>query len=773
MIRCIKAAVWPLLVVVGCSGVREDRSIVWTKDGEKVGFQHAEEGVYVANKDGSGLTRIFQPDDTILATTTPLPSPTDGRWIFTTAKDRNGAPAPPRPNVFDPAGRVVGPQPIRYTCWLRPDAPGAKPTALFEAEANHLGYVAANLAVRWHPDGKRLLYVAVDGDGHTIREFDLTTKQHTKVFQTPVADLVFDWSPRGNYLTVRTWSWLTPEDLGGVWLLSRDRGDRGDKADGWWRVPDSQWVALQDKTEVLEKLRISQPAWTPDEARIAVVSGLTLKPDQKVEGSRLAVVTLADRKTQPTFDSQSGIVEVHWAPDGKTLGFVEQTAPPLGQLRQYVPGVGVSPPLHAELVRQFAGYSAAGTVAFTTPTGPVKEGQQVWSFLLVPRRWPRDVAWVQPVGRPARAVFGDMRVTFPKWSPAEEKLSLWLTFNPPYESVTSLLGLGGLRPGDPAAIIDFANGDAVSWMAVNADEELQIGHRHLLRREYAAAWEWYGKAEKKLPARTPPANWTAFLRQTGSPRQALFFEAYCLSKLGRDADAVAKRAEFERTFFPVANAVGAGDWIDNTVAQLPAEQRRFLTCLIHDLFVAEVFLSVDALDDGVAFFIAELRQNADPPRRLSQALALTQLLLCGNRRDDYLAQATQHLLPPLLEAIPAGTGAATNAANWLNEVASLFALVPLAHPEFVNHLAVATVARHLPAWEKARADRPADRISLCQDLVLRMLYQRLGRDADRRHADTRLAANPQRSAVLGNDPLDASLDRWIVEWRRQLDGGRR
>jgi hypothetical protein len=130
------------------------------------------------------------------------------------------------------------------------------------------------------------------------------------------------------------------------------------------------------------------------------------------------------------------------------------------------------------------------------------------------------------------------------------------------------------------------------------------------------------------------------------------------------------------------------------------------------------------------------------------------------------------LLPALLEALPAGTGAQNNPANWLNEIASLFALFPLARPEFANHIAVATVERHLSAWEKARANRPDDRISLCQDLVLRMLYQRLGRDADRKNADTRLAANPQRSAVLGNEPLDASLDRWIVEWRRQLDQGR-
>ena len=93
----------------GCGQpVREDRSIQWSKGGESVGFQHGQEGVFLAGKDGGKLTKIFQPDAAVIATSTPLWSSTGTRVIFTTARAPNGQPRVNLPAFGDqdPTGRI-------------------------------------------------------------------------------------------------------------------------------------------------------------------------------------------------------------------------------------------------------------------------------------------------------------------------------------------------------------------------------------------------------------------------------------------------------------------------------------------------------------------------------------------------------------------------------------------------------------------------------------------------------------------------------------------
>src|SRR5205823_9658204 len=96
--------------VAGCGQpVREDRSINWSKEGGSVGFQHGQEGVFLADKDGRKLTKIFQPGPDVLATSTPLWSPAGKRALFTTARSPNGQRPVSLPFVGDeqdPAGKV-------------------------------------------------------------------------------------------------------------------------------------------------------------------------------------------------------------------------------------------------------------------------------------------------------------------------------------------------------------------------------------------------------------------------------------------------------------------------------------------------------------------------------------------------------------------------------------------------------------------------------------------------------------------------------------------
>ena len=146
-------------------------------------------------------------------------------------------------------------------------------------------------------------------------------------------------------------------------------------------------------------------------------------------------------------------------------------------------------------------------------------------------------------------VFSGMQVTFPMWSPTENRLSLWLTFVPRYESLFSIYGRTGLWPGDPAATIETLTG-AISWMAVSPQEELQIGHYLLMTGNPEQAWHWYVKARQKLPAPKPPENWDECLRRSGAPERSQLFESICLKRLGREAQAIEKWNEFESSFLP-------------------------------------------------------------------------------------------------------------------------------------------------------------------------------------------------------------------------------
>jgi hypothetical protein len=130
LIRCAVFACVAFLP--GClQPVREDRSINWSKEGDSVGFQHGQEGIFLADKNGGKLTKIFQPDSGVIAASTPLWSPAGKRVLFTTARGRGGQPALNLPFLGgeqDPAGNIHLQQEIVYTCWLHEQTDGDKRT---------------------------------------------------------------------------------------------------------------------------------------------------------------------------------------------------------------------------------------------------------------------------------------------------------------------------------------------------------------------------------------------------------------------------------------------------------------------------------------------------------------------------------------------------------------------------------------------------------------------------------------------------------------------
>src|SRR5262249_50403631 len=160
------------------------------------------------------------------------------------------------------------------------------------------------------------------------------------------------------------------------------------------------------------------------------------------------------------------------------------------------------------------------------------------------------------------------------------------------------------------------------WMAVNAHEKAQVGHHHLLKRDYARAWEWYEQARRVEAAQAKPAA------QPAAVADFSFFEFYCLSKLGRGAEAQAKLEQFRKGCRPVIGALGraspiqiapAGRTVEQWIADL-SDPKTLSGQLLRDLYEAEVFLSLDAAPDGEAFFRRELAAAKSDEEKLSHAV---------------------------------------------------------------------------------------------------------------------------------------------------------
>jgi hypothetical protein len=801
-----------LWTLAGCSdGVREDRSINFSRQSGDVAFQHGRDGVYVADARGEGLEKVFDVGDDVLAVSSPNWAPGDKRLIFTTAvADKSSSESPgmnsmPRWDA-NPAGNLYFPQPITYTCWLRaapqPGENGSKqPVALFQASCDHAGYVAANLAADWHPDGKRILYVDRTKDGrHGLFEFHLDNAARNRVFPQSAEALTFGWSPRHTYL------WCMPankpqQPYDGIWIRPRDDGD-------WWLAPGSERLADSRSRGLLEQLRATRPAWTADDQRFAFAvakfgdsrqhgeSAQSPGGDAKLPEIRyeIRVVELESREMSVVFQGGAPVRDLHWHPGGRRLGFVEDGES--SALRILHLATDDQEPMPAVLpnvagpVRRFAGWNHDGSrLAYVTPDAvPTHGAEKNWALLLPPVRDPRDRVYViEDAGGergPGRMVHSGMRITLPQWSPLEDRLSLWGTFTPTHRSLLPRL----LRPGDPAAILDGDDGK-IHWMAVNADEKAQVGNYHLLRREYEEAWRWYGEAAEGRPAEGRPAprplRIDDFLEIQRRLRDTTFFEYYCLSKLGRQQEAAERLASFRTSLkleFPeLRGESGTGNNEGESNSNGDEELQRFAkyaSAVVQDLYIAEAFLSVDALDDGIAFFREEVRSAENDAQQLAAALCLSQLLLLSEDYPEYLRVVSGTLAPRLISLhetlqAPDGSdvGASASSLQALERQLLLWlggaALMPLFSPEFLESCPEPVVRKHVKHWQAERnAIADSDVLLLAIDLFLHAAYERLGDAVQRDKAAQRAGRNPALKRFGGDFSLD-DLPQ-VIEQARQF-----
>ncbi len=750
------------LVVLGLAGcgqpVREDRSITWSSDGSRSSFQHGREGVFIVEGEGSAPKKIFQPGPDVVATSAPLWSPTDKRLLFTTARRAEKPAEKPPPREQDPAGNLYTEQPTVYTCWLRGEGADAQPAALFEAPCDHPGYVAANLAVRWHHSGKRVLYVKQTAPGrHGLFEYDLGTKTSHLLFPHEAGALVFDWAPDGAHLACVVGSRQSAGPHDGIWVARPG-------TEQWWHVPGSEARPAPELPALLEALRTALPVWTADSRRFAFRLAGPPPAGQTAPVHTLHVATVAGRKVETVAEDPQPFHDLYWRPDGHILGAV--CGEGLGRLVFVRPG-GKAAPAGPEGVAAFAGWDARGEQLAYVAAEPIPGAAGSWAFLFVPEPAARQAAFVRKEGGAARRLFGGMQVTFPRWSPGESRLSLWATFVPPYRSWPSLLlELGAsaddplqglrLRSGDPALLLDPATGK-LSWKAIDTREKTQVGHYYLLRRDYAEAWRWYEQAGEEKPS-APGAD-------------AGFFHAYCLDKLGRHGEAEDRRRRFEQAFLDSYRAARkaprpqpAGQTAFGAADYEPTDDQ-----LRHwrDLYVAEVFLSLDAVEDGETYFRQGLKAARDDAERLSKALVLTQFLLLRHKNSEYVDLAAETVLPLLLRSwkprTPAGGPPAALAANnALLAYGDSLALLPLAAPEFLAGLPDKQVRGVLARGKEARALAEDDVKRLVVDLLLQGAHQRLGQTAETAEAARRLAANAVRGELLGDKGVAGLIENLRV-----------
>ena len=139
----------------------------------------------------------------------------------------------------------------------------------------------------------------------------------------------------------------------------------------------------------------------------------------------------------------------------------------------------------------------------------------------------------------------------------------------------------------------------------------------------------YEQAEREAPRSTVTST-TALLGFT-RPDDFSFFQYICLSKLGRKEEALAKLARFRQGFRRRED--GGGMWDGLLGDALKPDS--FLVLLLRDLYMAEVFFSLDAARDAEAFFHAALKEAGTKPARLAASMVLSQVVLLQGQWHTY------------------------------------------------------------------------------------------------------------------------------------------
>lgn len=829
-----------LLTAVGCDAVQEDRHVEFSSSGNSVAFQHGSDGIYVADPETGKLQKVFDADPSVLAVSTPQWSDDETQALFTTARDADRPAAPQTagtetvaaqrtavsaPAAWDdaPEGRLFFPRPTVYTCWVfqrLADGTLTKPVRLFDAHCNHSGYVAANLAVRWDPPHKKVLYVDAESTtSHAVWSFDRETGGKTRLFppagQAEPVHVIADFLPDGSHIvcvatTARQSNTRPPRangakqaprpnaaeraplNLSGIWIGSTDGAD-------WWHVAES---AERDESQVprgLSSLISQRPAPTRDGRLFAFLRDESAAADSKPR-TTLFRARIADRKVEPIYKTIGVIRDLHWSPDGSKLGFIAGDPKPGLIIIDAKGRVHASTSGHladVHLLRDFVGWNSTGDkLAWVDSEKLPAEWHANWAFLLPPDPLARDAVVVGPEAAlegngtgstPAgRTVASGLRFTFPQWSTKRDQISMWATFSPSHRSLAGELTGGlGLRLGDPAAIVDVANG-TIRWLAINGDELAQVGHYFLAKHDFAEARRWYQQADKQLSKLEPlrPVDLRDGLSGTAARRKTFeFFYWYCLTKLGEPAEAAQRLARFDNAYHiewePAASQTPGDRGVraeqsqpgtsDPALAWSSAKSRHEaerLVSICKALSIAQVILCVDGPDESHSWFARRLN-SADATDQVGELMAISQLCLLSQQNRDYATLVTERLAPLLAETLEdSATTSASETPESPSAVRGAIAILaahsmgPLFSDGFLKEIPTGFVGQLVPKWEALLSRSHSDVAALYVNLFLRASAVRLGHEKERAAATARIVHNPIMRLSVSSGQLERYF-QWL------------
>jgi hypothetical protein len=709
------AFVGVVLALVGCHpSVRENRTITFSSDGH-ASFQHGSNGVFVTDPTTGKPKQVYQPRAGDFATSLPLWDPTGKRMVFTVAQRQDGQATQPQGDT--PAdGRWYAAVPVRYSCWLYDPATGNEPEKLFQAECRHAGYIAAGLAVSWHPNGQRLDYVdEATLKRHQIRAFDLTRRDTESVSLPAAENIVLASSSDGQHRCAI----LGSEEAGGLWV--EDVAN-----DTWWEVPNST-----AKTPHLEELRQMMPKWSRDGNNFAFVAGTDLRVCNSATRQTETWCHIADKQTDLFLRTPHVSEGLHWHPDGTRIGVINCCR--LGLVGSNGKWRGITD----SQVVAFAGWDKTGNrMAYVTAEPLPYSFGSLWAPMFTPNHNARTSVWVANAdGTKAKQVMSGVRATFPHWSQNDNRLSVWLTVEPTYRLAPN--GIPSMRAGDPAALIDADTGK-LDWLPVNGTEHVPIGIVELRAGRIDTALRYFDEAVAKLPA-GEKAGW-------------MFFRAIALQKAGRVAESREAWQRFEPPIDTPAQEQNARAF--RSLARAADPRMPPVTGGViraRHRFIAEGFVTVEMATDGVEFFRQELREAKTDEERLSAAVVLGQLLLLTVQPEEYAKHVLGELLPVAARVIP-DTGPDRDVVSGCVAVM----LFPLAITEFAETLPeklVRQLSEKLNTWQSRNDD--AD--FACQAVLL-TFSQRLGDTKRTEQAATRLANHPARKRWLPGETREVDTE---------------
>ncbi len=303
-----------VLVPIACTQpVQQDRSIRVSGDGKNAAFQGEGNAVFVKDLQTGELKKIFDAPKGTLATSSPRWDQAGQRLIFCTAQPSDGKPGnSTTPTPAD--GARYAERAVRYTCWLFENAGGKdnNPTELFSANCDHVGYIGADLAVRWNRDGTGIDYVNSASPGRqTLCHFDLQDKTSKRIFWEEAEGLVFDRTPDGKRLYCLLGTNNGTSSTDGLWI---------EEGNHWWHVPETVVRSPHQRPPVLEHLRRAGPIWSTDSQQFAFVGFEPGATEEKPGTYRLRIGDLTNHQVEVRCTSENRLRDIRWHPDNRRVG---------------------------------------------------------------------------------------------------------------------------------------------------------------------------------------------------------------------------------------------------------------------------------------------------------------------------------------------------------------------------------------------------------------------------------------------------------------------